>query len=85
MTRVSTVKVRFVRDEQAITGDQWRIYEALDDGEIIEVRTRCGAYASNYGQMELPANAQPWTDAEADAHAATELAARRQRRAARQA
>jgi hypothetical protein len=79
----SLVEVRFTGEHQSITGDQWRDYEALDDGEVIEVRTRCGAYASNYGQRELPENAQPWTDAEADAYASQELAARRQRRGGR--
>lgn len=76
----NTVEVRFTGEEQAITGDQWRTYEAVDDGEVIEVRTRCGAYVDGYGSRELPENARPWTDAEADAHAARELAARRERR-----
>lgn len=70
----STVEVRFTGEQQAITGDQWRIYEAVDDGEVIEVRTRCGAYADGRP------GAEPWTDDEADAHAARELAARRERR-----
>jgi hypothetical protein len=72
-----TVEVRFTGEHQSITGDQWRDYEALDDGEVIEVRTRCGAYADGWPGVE------DWTDAEADAYAAQELAARRRRRSGR--
>jgi len=81
--KAMSVPVRFLRKQQAITGDWFRIYEAADDGEIIEVRQSCGSYASNYGRRELPANAQPWTDAECDAYASQELAACRTRRAER--
>lgn len=72
-----TVEVRFTGGQQAITGDYFRTYEAVDDGERIEVRTRCGAYADGW-----PGN-EPWTDAQADEHAGRELEARRQRRAER--
>jgi hypothetical protein len=80
---VSGVPVRFLHGRPEITGDYTRVYEAADDGERIEVRQRCGSYASGYGQRELPADAQPWTDAECDAHASQALAAMRQRRAER--
>lgn len=70
--------VLFLGEEQAITGDLWRVYQA-PDGEIASVRVKLGFYADKWGGCE------PWTDDEARDHAILRLNQQRQGRAARMA
>lgn len=68
--------VLFIEEHRAITGDVWRLYRA-PDGELIDVRVRCGDYAH-----DLPGT-EPLTDEQAREHAVLELNQRRQGRARR--
>ena len=77
--RTAPVGVTFTREYQSITGDRWRDYQAAD-GEVIEVRTQCGSYATGYGVRPHTEATRPWTNDEADAHASQELGQRRWRR-----
>lgn len=74
--QVPVTSVTFIKEHQAITGDRWRAYRA-PDGEVAEVRTRCGAYADGMPGCE------PWTDSQAREHAITSLNAMRKGRLGR--
>jgi hypothetical protein len=71
--QVRVREVWFLAEWQAITGDTWESYQA-PDGEIVEVRTRCGAYAPRAGT---------WTSRQAHRFAIRALNLRRQARAGR--
>jgi hypothetical protein len=71
--QVPVHSVTFIRESQEITGDTWRSYRA-PDGEVCEVRVKCGAYAP-----DQPA----WTDEQASEYAVAQLNERRQGRAGR--
>lgn len=73
--QVEVREVEFIGESQAITGDWWRDYRA-PDGEIAEIRVKCGAYAP-----DVPA----LTDEEARAEAVRSLNERRRGRAGRMA
>jgi hypothetical protein len=71
--QVEVRSVEFIRESQAITGDWWRAYRATD-GEVAEIRVKCGAYAPD---------APALTDEEARAEAVRSLNERRRSRAGR--
>jgi hypothetical protein len=66
--------VDFIREYQVVTGDTWRAYRA-PDGEVFEVRVKCGTYAREGTPV--------WTDTEARPHAITRLNEKRRGRAER--
>jgi hypothetical protein len=66
--------VEFIREFGAITGDTWRSYRA-PDGEVAEIRVRCGAYARD----DTPV----WDDEQAREYAIAQLNEQRQGRAKR--
>jgi hypothetical protein len=73
--QVTVRSVTFVKRYQCVTGDWFQAYRA-PDGEVFEVRVRCGAYAPDAARM---------TDAEAQEHAITTLNKMRAGRAGRMA